>query len=407
MTDYLITCPPTVSGSVELPLSKSISNRVLLLEALCGHDIPTATAVSDCDDTRVMFSALTRYRNGSHASFDIEGAGTAMRFLTAFFSAQEGCDVFLTGNARMQQRPIGLLVDALRQLGAVITYTVTEGYPPLHIRGRQLIGDNVHIDSSVSSQYISALMMIAPLTTGHDSVLRIGLDGEKVVSRPYIDMTTGLMAEYGIAVHNLGNALEVERTAYRHTGEPYAEADWSAASYWLGMEQIARKSGKSWNVAVTNLRDHSLQGDKCVYDMLHRDTKAMPSELDFTGCPDMVQTVAVAYCLTGQTFRFTGIGNLRIKETDRVAALVAELKRLGYGLQATDDTLCWDGTRCAACPDDIPAINTYGDHRIAMAFAMTAVARGQVVIRQAEVVSKSYPTFWDDMRSCGFTIREV
>ena len=352
-----------------------------------------------------------------------------MRFLTAFFAQREGADVVLTGIERMKQRPIAPLVDALRALGADITFMEKEGCPPLHIRGRKLHGDMICVDGSISSQYVSALLMIAPMT----GASRLTLTG-RIVSRPYIEMTRALMAHFGVlTTWEDEHTLLIPTSTYR--AKPLAiEGDWSAASYWLAFEALARQQGIPYDVTLNGLTTPSLQGDSICAEFFNKSTSQQvnkstsrevekstsqqvnkstshvdPIIVDFTDCPDLVQTMAVAYCLLGQPYTFTGTESLRIKETDRIAALIAELGKLGYTLTYEDGTLSYKSTsqqvsRSTSGPGAVPVIATYNDHRMAMAFALAAMTHDAVCIEHPEVVSKSYPAFWDDLRSVGFKI---
>lgn len=329
---------------------------------------------------------------------DVRGAGTAMRFLTAYYAQCEGADVVLTGIERMKQRPIAPLVEALRDLGADITYMEVEGCPPLHIRGRKLCGEVISVDGSISSQYVSALLMIAPLT----GAKRLSLTGN-IVSRPYIEMTRALMDRFDI--HTTwadDHTLAIPTGSYRAVPLT-VEGDWSAASYWLAFKAIARQQGIPFDVRIEGAVTPSLQGDS-VCDKLLRET---PHTYDFTDCPDLVQTMAVSYCLLGQPFVFTGTESLRIKETDRIAALITELGKLGYELNYEDGTLCWDKKCIQPEEEKTCVIDTYNDHRMAMSFALAAMTRGHILIDHPEVVSKSYPAFWDDLCQVGFNCEKL
>lgn len=395
-----------------MPTSKSISARALIVNALA--DTPCLLqGLSDCDDTKAVLSALA----AQPEVVDIGAAGTAMRFLTAYYSTREGEEHLITGTERMKHRPIGILVDALRQLGADISYAGETGFPPLRIRGRKLQGGAVSVEAGVSSQYISALMMLGPtLAEG----LRLELVGE-VASRPYILMTLQLMRLFGAEAEFTGQTITVQPGNYGRT-QPYAvEPDWSAASYWY--ELVALSPDADARVALPGLTSQSLQGDSiCADYFLHLGvqtdytpegailTKA-PTQttagdadavlsLDFADCPDLAQTFVVTAALLHRSFRFTGLQSLRIKETDRMAALINELAKLGYGIVAEDSgTLSFDAlqplspSRGAA---DI-AIATYEDHRMAMAFAPAAYQFPGLCIEHPEVVSKSYPAYWQDL----------
>lgn len=387
-----------LNGEVRLPASKSISNRVLIINALADSPLPVEN-LADCDDTNSMLRVL----NANGNRFDIGHAGTAMRFLTAFLSRIVGCWE-ITGSERMQQRPISVLVDALNRLGARIEYTGKPGCPPLRIQGSLLLGGEIEIPASVSSQYVSALMMIAPYMANG---LKIRLTG-KVVSRTYIEMTRQIMADFGAKVVFRESEIAIEPCPYT----PVAfrvESDWSAASYFYELLAI---SGEG-EIRMPGLLQHSTQGDSGqvgVWERLGVSTrfesdgvlisagkpKVSRLEYDFVEMPDLVQSFAVACCVMGIPFRFTGVETLRIKETDRLAALADELEKLGYFLKIEgDNLLSWDG----ACKQAVkPEISTYHDHRMAMAFAPAALKHPGMVIVDKEVVSKSFPKFWEELQ---------
>ncbi len=395
--------PERLSGEVQLPASKSICNRALAIHHLAGGGC-TLHNLSDCDDTRVMRRALADLPH----TIDIGAAGTAMRFLTALLAVEEGCEHILTGSARMKQRPIGILVDALRSIGAKIDYVENEGFPPLRIAGKALQGGEVQLSAGVSSQYISALLMIAPcLREG----LHLHLEGE-VISRPYIHMTITLMRRFGAQVEWVGsNDIGVKPCPYSLQGDYSVEADWSGASYWY--EIVALSADPEARMVLPLLEENSLQGDSRIREFFKPLgvetrfengaavlTKATPTngrlELDLKEQPDLAQTLVVTCCMLDRPFRFTGLQSLKIKETDRIAALMAELKKLGYVLaESGGHTLEWNGERCA--PSGF-SIATYDDHRMALAFAPCALRFPELQIENAEVVSKSYPGFWKDLR---------
>lgn len=403
---YTLSAPSQVKGTIQLPASKSISNRALIINALAKATSQIEN-LSDCDDTRVMVRALTE----SHEVIDIGAAGTAMRFLTAYLSVTSGTAT-ITGTQRMQQRPIQLLVDALRELGAQIEYAVQEGFPPLHIIGRELNGGELTLKGSVSSQYISALLMISPVLTNG---LLLHLTGN-IISRPYINLTLQLMKEFG------ASASWVSESSIRVMSQPYCsvpfkvESDWSAASYWYQMVALSEQA----EVELTGLFSNSYQGDSRgaeVFSRLGVATEYIPQGVkliksgelpkrldeDFVDIPDLAQTFVVTCALLHIPFRFTGLQSLKIKETDRIAALRTELKKLGYVIQEENDSvLLWNGERCE--PEAIPVINTYEDHRMAMAFAPAALRLPQLVIDEPQVVSKSYPGYWEDLKSVGFKL---
>lgn len=407
--NYRITAPAAVRTTIGLPASKSISNRALILNALCENR-GTVRQLADCDDTRVLKQALACLPD----SIDIEGAGTAMRFLTAYLSIREG-DHRLTGNRRMQERPVGPLVEALRQLGADIGYENRAGYPPLRIRGRQLDGKQpVRIAGNISSQYISALLLIGPYI---NHGLTLHLEGT-VTSRPYIDMTCRLMKRYGQEVHWNGPQQIIVPPGRYHAADLTVEADWSAASYWYAIAALSADA----EIGLIGLEKESCQGDsrvaglfenlgvKTVYTengVMLRKSGERTSELhtDFSDIPDLAQTLAVCACLLGIPFRFEGLESLYIKETDRMAALQEELGKLGFHTTEPEKgVLAWNGKRNKS--QTAPVIQTYGDHRMAMAFAPAALCTDGLVIEHPEVVSKSYPAFWNDLSKAGFCLEE-
>lgn len=409
--DYRIYPPEEyLEAVVNLPLSKSVANRALIMKALTPGN-PQEFALPDCDDSKAIIYALNREPLGE---INIGAAGTAMRFLTAYFSVIKESDVVLDGSERMRNRPIGPLVDALRSLGADISYVLSDGYPPLKIRGKELSGGTLSIDASVSSQYISALMMIAPLMKNG---LHLQLVGE-VVSRPYILMTAKMMTDRGIEVEVDNDSVTVRPGFYEVPEGDAAEKDWSAASYWAEIVTLA-----AGEVKVPGLFDDSMQGDRRLVELfepLGLLVEEEDDELTFTvhpevhsrinfdmsENPDLAQTVAVTAALLRVPFTLTGLSTLRIKETDRLDALRRELDKLGYIVEITrDDSLTWEGAVHPLFEE--PVIDTYDDHRMAMAFAPAAIYYPGLVVKNVEVVSKSYPGFWDDLRSAGFVLEET
>lgn len=412
---YTIQAPSLIDTTINLPASKSICNRALIIQALAGSTMLPAN-LSDCDDTRVMAAAL----RDMPEVIDIGAAGTAMRFLTAYLSVGTGTHT-LTGTERMRQRPIGVLVDALRQLGAHIEYLGTEGFPPLRVTGRPLAGGALEVAGDVSSQYISALLMIGPMLR---QGLTLKLTGD-IVSRPYIDLTLWTMTGFGAQVEwSDVDTISVAPVPYRAT--TYAvENDWSAASYWY--EVVALLNKPEARVVLPGLSDGSRQGDsvtryigslmgvKTTFDTLADGSQqvvlashgcTLPRlDYDFVNSPDLVQTFVVACAAKGIPFHFTGLASLKIKETDRIEALKRELRKLGVLLTDRHDSeLIWDGERC---DPTMEPIDTYQDHRMAMAFAPAALTLGPVTINHPEVVSKSYPHYWDDLRRAGFKITQT
>ena len=419
---YKLYAPEAIDCVINLPASKSISNRALVINALSGSkEVPEN--LSDCDDTDVMVNAL----RDMPYEINIKAAGTAMRFTSALLSVSEGEEHIITGTDRMKHRPIEVLVNALRNLGADIEYAGAEGFPPLKIRGKKLAGGLLEIPGNVSSQYISALLMIGPkLTNG----LTLHLTGD-IISRPYIEMTICTMQEFGADVEWADpSTIRVKAGGYKE--RPFfIENDWSASSYWyeiaalMNVANAKHKAAKS-QITLTGLMDGSRQGDSAIrymFSVLGVKTsfatrkKLIPTnvaikaqkctmprfDFDFINQPDLAQTLVVCTALMGIPFRFSGLQTLRIKETDRIAALKKEMKKLGYVLNDSEEgVLAWDGTRCE--PDAEPAIDTYEDHRMAMAFAPAAILFPGLIINNPEVVSKSYPKFWEDLKASGFEL---
>jgi len=388
-----------VEADITLPASKSISNRALIINALAYSPYEIEN-LSDCDDTNVMIKAL----DSNDTTFDIGAAGTAMRFLTAFLSKTVG-EWVLTGSKRMKERPVKLLVDALNSLGARIKYLENEGYPPLQIYGSALSGGEIRLNGSVSSQYISALMMIAPYM---QKGLKIILEGN-VISVPYILMTLNMMRDFGVKANFENNIIEIKPQSYKPLRYK-VESDWSAASYWY---EILGITGEG-RFFLRGLHQHSYQGDSKLAELfeqlgVHTDYQSEGIEIttnnhtcsrfeyDFVNQPDLAQTFAVTCCLKNIPFHFKGVQSLKIKETNRVAALITELNKLGYVLhEPAEGELAWEGQTFPVNTSETPSIKTYDDHRMAMAFAPAAFIRS-IVIENPEVVSKSYPGFWDDI----------
>ncbi|MBQ9356030.1 MAG: 3-phosphoshikimate 1-carboxyvinyltransferase [Prevotella sp.] len=412
---YNIEGPLKLSGDIILPASKSISNRALIMGALAGSDTWPLN-LSDCDDTEVIVNALKHMPE----VIDIKAAGTAMRFMTAYLAATPSGTHTITGTERMQHRPIALLVDTLRHIGANIEYVREEGFPPLRISGATLKGGYVEMSGGVSSQYISALLMIGP-------ILKDGLTlhlTDEIASRPYIDLTLCMMRDFGAkADWTSVDTISVEPQPYSMP-QYIVESDWSAASYWY--EMMALTSDPDAELQLRGLMDGSRQGDSSVryiFSLLGVSTRfetrrqgvattvtlrknghCVPRlDYDFANFPDLAQTFVVCCCAMGVPFHFTGLKTLKIKETDRISALITELTKLGYTLESRNDSeLLWDGTRQPVGSKPV-AIDTYDDHRMAMAFAPLAL-REPIVINNPQVVSKSYPRFWEHLRQVGFRV---
>ena len=434
---YEIKAPNRISATIVLPSSKSISNRALVINALAGnHELPEN--VSDCDDTKVMIKwmATQLHQGGTPQSdtadsscgypvptggggpIDIGPAGTAMRFSTALLAVTEGTHI-ITGSERMKNRPIAILVDALRELGAEVDYVEKEGYPPLKITGNpHLEGGKLSLPGNVSSQYISALLMIGP-------TLKQGLTltlTDNIVSRPYINLTLQLINDFGgKAGWADERTIEVAPQPYSHR-HYFVESDWSGASYWYEIVALSNDA----EIVLPGLFKKSYQGDSKVaeiFDKLGVKTEFIDSfsdtmckegvrltksgkvckrlDYDFVNQPDLAQTFVVTCCMMGVPFHFTGLQSLKIKETDRIEALKTELRKLGYVLQDRNDSeLIWEGEKTEPLPD--ASIDTYEDHRMAMAFAPCALRLPSIMINNPQVVSKSYPHYWEDLKTAGF-----
>ena len=394
-------------GSLNITGSKSETNRLLLLQALYpGLMIENR---SNSDDSVSMNRALTTDSN----LIDIHHAGTAMRFLTAFFATQEGREIVLTGSSRMQERPVGVLVDALRKLGAQISYEKKEGYPPLRISGKVLKGGAVSLPANISSQYISALLLIAPhLEEG----LNLSLEGE-ITSLPYLKMTLALLERVGVYSQFENKNITISQQRIIEDQTQVVESDWSSASYHFSCVALS----SAGRIFLSSYRQDSLQGDAVlidVYKKLGVDTRfennqmilekinnfELPKNitLDLVEAPDIAQTIAVSCYGLGVACDLSGLNTLKIKETDRLIALENELSKLGAQIRVTEDSLHLSAAQDFKANQTIA---TYSDHRMAMAFAPLALKIGHQ-IAEANVVTKSYPDFWNDLETVGFELIE-
>jgi 3-phosphoshikimate 1-carboxyvinyltransferase len=409
MSIYTVKAPHfnAIHGDVILNGSKSIANRALMIQALCKDPFQISN-LSNADDTKVLQGLL----QSSADVLDAGAGGTTFRFLTAYLATCDGREVVLTGSQRMQERPIKVLVDALRVLGADIEYVNREGFPPLRIRGKQLSGGKVHIPADTSSQYISALLMIGPLLKNG---LQLHLEGE-IVSLPYILMTIRLMQYFGADCHFDGQVVRVNEGAYRGR-DFFVEADWSAASYFYSMAMLADDA----DLILRGLSPESVQGDAVVAEIfspwistsygdncirLKKRVQVEAPEIfryDFIECPDLAQTVVAAMAVKGISCELRGLKTLLIKETDRVAALDQELKPFGVSFERTGEHTWFLDASQLRIHDQLQ-VKTYEDHRMAMSFVPLALVTGQVKIEEPNVVSKSYPAFWEDCRRLGFKI---
>ncbi|TDD99163.1 3-phosphoshikimate 1-carboxyvinyltransferase [Flavobacterium cellulosilyticum] len=396
-----------IQNTIKITGSKSETNRLLLLQAL--FPVISLANTSNSDDSEVMQKAL----NGNDEIVDIHHAGTAMRFLTAFFAIQENRTVTLTGSPRMKERPIKILVEALRQLGAKIEYVENEGFPPIKITGQKLVNSYVSMPANVSSQYISALLLIAPKL---ENGIELNLEGA-ITSVPYIKMTLALLNDLAIKTSFEGNLIKVYPKQEVETKVMTVESDWSSASYFYSIVAMANVGTA---IRLSSYKEKSLQGDSSlaiIYKELGVETtfennsiilkkKAYTSiqnlNWDLNSSPDIAQTIVVTCFGLGIGCHLTGLHTLKIKETDRLEALKTELTKLGANITVTDKCLTLIATNHIR---PTIAIATYNDHRMAMAFAPLAL-KVPIVIDNAEVVSKSYPDFWEDMKKLGFEIVE-
>ena len=394
------------SSKIIITGSKSETNRLLLLKALYPNIV--IENASNSDDSEVMNSALT----SNNQTIDVHHAGTAMRFLTAYFASQESKTVLLTGSTRMKERPIKILVNALRQLGAEIEYIENDGFPPIKITGQKLIATRVSLPANVSSQYISALLLIAPsLQNG----LELELIGE-ITSASFINMTLKLLQEIGVKTSFVGNLIIVKPKSQDPKPKTIiVESDWSSASYFYSIIALSKEGTK---IELSSFKENSLQGDAVlatIYQQMGVEThfedgkiklikNAKPInqnlKLDLNCAPDIAQTIAVTAFGLGISCELTGLQTLKIKETDRLEALQNELSKLGASISITDDSLQIEPTNSINSNQNIA---TYNDHRMAMAFAPLAL-KTNIKIENAEVVSKSYPNFWSDLKKVGFEI---
>ena len=420
---YTISNPTKkLKGSIQLTASKSESNRALIIQALSKEkfEIRNIATAQDTQTLQEILQAdqlhLQSKEKKNEPTYDVGPAGTTMRFLTAYFATTPGTRI-LTGSARMKQRPIGTLVDALRKLGAKITYLEKDGYPPLRIEGKTLKGGEIEIVGNISSQFISALLLISPaLQNG----IVINFKGE-VTSRPYINMTLKMMEEFEVVGTWHDNSISVSRQKYQRNGESgysyMVEGDWSAASYWYAFAALADEV----DFTIKGLKSSSMQGDSIVAELfnffhvnttyandgIHLKKKVVNNEqfgFDFSDCPDIAQTVAVVAALLKIPSHFNGLHTLRIKETDRIAALKNELAKVGAHVEVFNDYSIEITSPQLAAPET--SIKTYEDHRMAMAFSALAMKYDSIMIEHPDVVKKSYPDFWLDLKNAGFTIKE-
>lgn len=387
--------------------SKSETNRLLLLQALYPN--LEINNISNSDDSKVMIEAI----KSLSTEIDVHHAGTAMRFLTAFFAIQEGKEVILTGSSRMKERPIKILVEALQQLGAEISYVENEGFPPIKIKGKNLTQNKVSLPANVSSQYISALLLIAPKL---ENGLELTLEGE-VTSVPYIKMTLALLNEIGVVTTFENNKITVCHAELVSASKLTVESDWSSASYWYSIIALSEIGAQ---ITLSSYKKNSLQGDAALAEIyqdfgvetvFNEDNSVAITKVknhqssivnyQLKNCPDIAQTIAVTCFGLGIACDLFGLHTLKIKETDRLEALKNELAKLGAEILVTNESL---HLKSSTSINENISISTYQDHRMAMAFAPLAL-KVPIQINNSEVVSKSYPDFWNDLKAIGFAIK--
>lgn len=405
----------TQNSKLKISGSKSETNRLLLLQALYP-EIKVENA-SNSDDSEVMLNALaiTHHPSSITQTIDVHHAGTAMRFLTAFFAIQEGKEVVLTGSARMKERPIKILVDALNKLGAEITYKENEGFPPLKIKGKKLTKNKVTLPANVSSQYISALLLIAPKL---EKGIELTLEGE-ITSVSYIKMTLALLNEIGVKTSFENKTIKVTHNPSPITHHPIkVESDWSSVSYLYSVIALSEIGSQ---ITLSNFKKNSLQGDCALVEIYKnfgvetifnsneitlrkvKNLKPVTLNLKLNNSPDIAQTIAVTCFGLGISCHLTGLHTLKIKETDRLEALKTELTKLGATISVTNNSLTLEQSENI---NPNVCISTYQDHRMAMAFAPLAL-KVPIIIQNTEVVSKSYPAFWEDIKQIGFCIEKI
>lgn len=403
-------------SEIKVTGSKSETNRLLLLQAL--YPQLNLENTSNSDDSEVMLNVLQNFQLSTETSesnsqlYDVHHAGTAMRFLTAFFAVQENREVVLTGSSRMKERPIKILVDALMQLGAEISYEENEGFPPIKIKGKKLNNHKVSLLANTSSQYVSALLLIAPKL---EKGLELTLKGE-ITSVPYIKMTLALLNEIGVVTSFAENTITVKPLITHNSQLITVESDWSSASYFYS---IVALSENGTEITLSSYKKNSLQGDSALVEIyksfgvetVFNDNKSITIKKSTTknqqsaifnlnDAPDIAQTIAVTCFGLGIGCHLTGLHTLKIKETDRLEALKTELSKLGASIEVTNDSLTLDASDGVI---STVAISTYNDHRMAMAFAPLAL-KTDIIIKDSEVVSKSFPDFWEDLKNIGFQI---
>lgn len=408
-----------IKAAIALPASKSICNRALILQKILGENLCTVTNVSTADDSIIMQHALKQ----TSGTVNVKNAGTCMRFLTAYYASTPGIDVVLHGDERMHKRPLGVLVDALKILGADIEYMSETGFAPLRIKGRNLNGGVVAVDASVSSQFTSALMLVAPRFKNGLVISR----GENVVSKPYIDMTATLMKQCGFEVA-VANDIIISPFNVLTQQTPVVidvESDWSAASYWYLVAALS----KEYVIELHGLKEKSVQGDAVLVEMMRSfgvatsftDKGAVLSPIggfglqqpgntytfDMIDYPDLVPALAALMCALNVESRFINVAHLEAKESKRLTALSAELQKCRFNCWHTGNELFTKSVDPATVSAPRSGFDTYNDHRMAMAFAPLALIFDEVKINDPDVVEKSYPDYWKDLAAAGFKQVEI
>ena len=404
-----------LKGDIYLPASKSESNRLLVIDALLGSEDLQIENLSASNDTKVLkraLEALLRLRGTNiSVTLDMEDSGTAMRFITSYASAIN-VKSLITGSERMKERPLSILVNTLREIGAQIRYIDNDGFPPILVEGKRIKGGVIEIDATISSQYISSLMLVAPKMTNG---IIMYLKGD-IASYPYINMTAHIMQHFGIEILMHENAIAIKKQSYSGRNNYIVESDWSAASYWYEMAAFS----DDVDLFLHGLKQNSIQGDAIIAQIFEqfgvhsefqengvRLTKSnnhcQNLKQDFINYPDMVQTLACTVAGLGISGELSGLANLRYKETDRIHALHTELKDMGITLDSSEEKIL---IKKSDLKSQRP-IRTFADHRMAMSFAPLAIPLGEITIESPNVVNKSYPNFWEDLKKLGFSLEEV
>lgn len=398
----------TISGTLKLVSSKSESNRVLIIEEILNNPLTKITNLSESDDTKLIKKLLT----SNEDELNTNNAGTVMRFLTAFFATQEGGEKTLTGSERMQQRPIRELVEALKKLGADITYLKNDGYPPIKIKGKKLSGGELSIKGNVSSQFITALLLISPLL---ENGLTINIEG-KIASKPYIEMTLALMNHFGVNSVFENSKIIIKKQSYL-PNQYVVETDWSSVSYWYALAAFS----ETCDLKLLGLKKESFQGDSVIAKIMENfgvlttfDNDGLTItksnklcdyfEFDFSDCPDIAQTIAVVCYGLKVKAKLIGLESLKIKETDRIEALANELSKIGAVIEKTNESLEIKAFNHVENFDTV-IFESYDDHRMVLAFATLSLLN-QVSINNYECISKSYPDFFNNLLQMGFNVKE-